>query len=77
MLWPSRSPDVNPIEYLWDELGRRIRRQPHQPQNIQEIERALVREWRQIPSVTIRRLTQSMRRRCQAVINAQGSYTRY
>ncbi|GBL77258.1 hypothetical protein AVEN_41716-1 [Araneus ventricosus] len=24
MAWHSRSPDLNPIEYVWDMLGRRI-----------------------------------------------------
>ena len=75
--WPSRSPDLNPIEHLWDELGRRLRRHQPQPQNIQQLENALVQAWRQIPAYTIRRLIQSMRRRCQAVVNAHGSHTRY
>jgi transposase len=26
--WPALSPDMSPIEYLWDELGRRVRLYP-------------------------------------------------
>jgi hypothetical protein len=39
--WPAHSPDLSPIEHLWDHLGRQLRRRPHQPANLQELEQAL------------------------------------
>ncbi|GBN26665.1 hypothetical protein AVEN_51811-1 [Araneus ventricosus] len=26
--WPARSPDLSPIEHLWDIIGRQLQRQP-------------------------------------------------
>ena len=75
--WPSRSPDLSPIEHLWDHLGRQLRRRQPQPQNRQQLEHVLHEEWRRIPADVIRRLTFSMRRRVMACINANGCHTRY
>ena len=35
--WPAMSPDMNPIEHLWDDIGRKI--------NDREMRDALVQEW--------------------------------
>ena len=24
--WPSKSPDLNPVEHIWDDIGRMVRR---------------------------------------------------
>ena len=74
MEWPARSPDINPIEHAWDMLQTAC---PVQPASVQELRQALLEEWDQIPQYKIRRLISSMRRRCQAVIEAQGHHTRY
>lgn len=77
MEWPARSPDLNPIEHVWDILYRRVTRMANPPQTIQELENALVQEWNAIPQGTIRRLIRSMPRRCRECVTARGGSTHY
>jgi len=77
MDWPARSPDLNPIEHVWDILYRRISRGLNPPQNLQALEEALIREWEAMPQADIRRLIRSMPRRCRECIQARGGHTHY
>ena len=77
MVWPSCSPDLNPIEHLWDILGKRTKARNVLPETLQELQRALLHEWGEIDQQVIRNLIQSMPRRMQAVIDARGGNTRY
>lgn len=75
--WPAQSPDLSPIEHLWDELDRRIRARKILPKNLTELKAALQEEWATIPSPIYQKLASSMGNRVSAVIAAKGGPTRY
>lgn len=75
--WPANSPDLNPIEHVWDEMDRRLRRLPHQPTSLRELRDSLIQVWQDIPQTFHANLITSMRRRCRAVIDSDGGHTRY
>jgi len=77
MEWPANSPDLNIIEHAWDILGRAIQNRQQAVTTLPELRRALVEEWNNIPMHKIRTLVASCRRRCQAVVQNRGGYTRY
>ncbi len=74
--WPAKSPDLSPIEHMWDELGRRVRDRAD-VNNVTDLERALREEWYNIPVQTVNKLIASMRKRCTAVMEHNGRHTRY
>lgn len=75
--WPAQSPDLNPIENLWDEVERGIRKLNPLPSNLKELEDAVQRIWSQVPHTTYQHLIESMPRRMCAVIKAKGGPTLY
>lgn len=75
--WPAFSPDLSPIEHLWDNLDRRVRRRQPPPGTVQQLLQALQEEWAAIPQPQIRTLINSMRRRITAVLQTHGGHTRY
>jgi hypothetical protein len=76
MVWPAQSPDLNPIEHLWDELERRLRSRPQRPKSLTALATALLEEWAAIPPETFRHLVESLPDRVRAVIRAKGGPTR-
>ena len=66
--WSGMSPDLNPIEHIWDMIGRRMHAREPPVQNIRHLEATLHREWQQLSQEDIRHLTGGMRHRVEAVI---------
>ncbi len=49
LVWPAYSPDMSPIEHVWDALDRSIRQRVPVPANIQQLRTAIEEEWTNIP----------------------------
>ena len=59
--WPSKSPNLNPVEPLWDQLDKRVRQRQPPPQTLDQLRQMLQQEWRTIQRNNVRNLIESMR----------------
>ena len=73
--WPSQSPDLNPIEMLWQDLKRAVH--ARKPTNVTELKQFCMEEWAKIPPRRCERLINNYRKRLVAVIAAKGGVTSY
>jgi len=81
---PPYSPDLNPIEHLWWHLkNKALQLHPELQdlgvgeQALQALERALIEAWEAIPDSIFEACLNSMPKRVQAVIDADGWHTKY
>ncbi|KAK7101411.1 hypothetical protein V1264_019797 [Littorina saxatilis] len=77
MLWPANSPDLNPIEHMWDELCRQVQQHHPPPANLGQLLQWLQQEWNGDPRAFICNLIHSMRQRCVECLAHNGGHTRY
>ena len=75
--WPAHSPDLNVIKHVWSRIGLEVKKMHPPPTTLVQLEQNLITAWNNIPQADIARLVHSMRRRCAAVIDANGGNTRY
>ncbi|KAJ0060265.1 hypothetical protein NL108_006176, partial [Boleophthalmus pectinirostris] len=69
------SPDMNPIEHLWDNLDRRVCHRIPLPATVVDLRTALLEEWDTIPVAEINALITSMPRQVQVLLDANGGHT--
>lgn len=77
MKWPVQSPDINPIEHLWNHLKWHLATYETDPKSQKELWEHVQKEWDEIPVEECRNFIRSMPRRLAAIIKAKGGYTKY
>ena len=74
MDWPSMSPDMNPIEHLWEiKWNLEVRKVT----NIHQLRDIVMVEWKSITMATCEALVSSMPWRVKAVLDNEGGHTKY
>ncbi|GFU06150.1 transposable element Tcb2 transposase [Trichonephila clavipes] len=77
MEWPARSPDLNPIEHLWDYLGREVAALNPPPRSLHELKQGLLCVWSSLPIPVSDNLINSMGNRCRQCIQVREHLINY
>lgn len=73
---PPQSPDINPIEHLWEYLDRKIRSN-NQARTKKQLQEVILEEWSKIPFEVTQKLVDSIPNRLKAIIDNKGNPTKY
>ena len=73
--WPGNSPDINPIENLWNIIKRKL--QDKDVSSVPRLEAAIREAWQSIPLDTLHNLALSVPKRLREVQKRKGKPTKY
>jgi hypothetical protein len=75
--WPPRSPDLSPIEHVWDLMGRRLTNLHNPPLTLAALRHEIQVAWDSVPQDEINHLIRSMPRRVRKCRGSRGGPTHY
>ena len=75
--WPPRSPDMNPIEYVWGWGKDTLSKLRLKPRNIAELKVIITEIWLKIPLENVRNLYRGTRARIKSLQDVKGHNTKH
>ena len=75
LIIPPQSPDINPIEDIWAEIGKRLNK--FQITSKQVLKDKIIEIWNSVECSFTKSLVYSMERRLRFIIAAKGGPTKY
>ena len=70
--WPTKSPDLNPIEICWEFCQEEYTKK-RQFEDRETLKFCFKQYWNEIPSETLRKLIDSIRNKCVQVLQLKGN----
>jgi hypothetical protein len=77
IVWPSLSPDLNPMENLWGILVKKVYYNGKQYDNVIDLENAINQSWEEIETEILTKLISSMHNRMIQVLKNSGNIIKY
>ena len=75
--WPPQSPDLNPIEHLWNDIDRHLRVSEIEIRGKDMLWKQVSKVWNETALEACSKLIETMPERINDVIKAKGGYTRW
>jgi hypothetical protein len=72
--WPAKSPDLSPIENVWDELAMFVYENGRQFLSRDDLKRQILKSWSELDDEKLCSLMKTMEKRLVEVVDRKGSH---